>query len=216
MTSTLELSDKRFQDVTISGLPGCGSTTLLKLLREELQFAGWTGFSGGEFMRAYAIEKGFYDATDGKHHAADAYPDDFDMQVDMDIRHKLQNQQHWIIESWLSGFMAQGVSGVLKVLMVCSDYSIRVDRIVNRDSITVEQAKEHLHERYETNLNKWRRMYHQEWQKWVVEVGTLPADAEIDFWRPELYDIVIDTYRTNQHQSLELVLHALQEQKTTV
>lgn len=199
----------KFHNVTISGLPGGGSTTLLKLLKEKLQFEGWKGFSGGEFMRAYAAEKGLFDASKDLHHDASVYSDDFDRQVDMGMRDKLAQEENWILEAWLSGFLAQQVPNVLKILLVCSDDAVRIDRIVNRDSITVTEAKKHLQERYDKNLAKWSRMYSAEWQEWVVKPGTLPADAPIDFWRPELYDVVIDTYSTNQQQTLRIVMDAL-------
>ncbi len=198
-----------YHNVTISGLPGCGSTTLLRLLKESLQFEGWKGFSGGEFMRAYAAEKGLFDDNNALHHDATVYTDDFDRQVDMGMRQKLHDEKGWILESWLSGFLGQGVDHVLKVLLVCSDDAVRIDRIVNRDKVTVTEAKQHLQDRYDKNLAKWSRMYAQEWHDWVVVPGTVEADAPIDFWTPPLYDVVIDTYSTNQQQTLETVLNAL-------
>jgi cytidylate kinase len=204
-----------YRNITISGLPGCGSTTLLNLLREELKFDGWRGFSGGEFMRAYAAEKGLFDDKQGLHHDSSVYSDDFDRQVDLGIREKVELEQGWIIESWLSGFMAQGVPSNLKVLMICSDDAVRIDRIVNRDSIDVEEAKAHIHERKRKNVEKWSRMYAQEWQEFVVKAGNAEATEPIDFWKPSLYDIVIDTYSTNQHQALDLVLHAIKKSPST-
>lgn len=200
----------QFHNITISGLPGSGSTTLLKGLKDELQFEGWKGFSGGEFMRAYAEEKGLFQQNQGLHHDASHYEDDFDRKVDYGMREKLQKEKQWILESWLSGFLAQGVPGVLKVLIFCSDEAIKIDRIVNRDRVSVEEAKNNMRQRYEANLSKWSRMYSQEWQDWVVKVGTMPASAEIDFWDPKLYDVVIDTYSHNQEAVLETVLSALQ------
>ncbi len=205
-----------YKNITISGLPGCGSTTLLRLLRENevIQFAGWKGFSGGEFMRAYAVEKGLFDGSSGHHHPATVYSDDFDREVDMGMRQKLTDEHNWILESWLSGFLGQQVPGTLKVLMQCSDDAVRVDRIINRDNVSVEEAKENMQNRYQSNLAKWQRMYAAEWQRWVVEPGTLGANEPIDFWRPELYDIVIDTYKLNQFESLETVLHAILKHPT--
>lgn len=198
------------RNITISGLPGNGSTTLLNALKETLKFEGWTGFSGGEFMRAYAAEQGLLDPETGQlHHDASIYSDDFDRQVDYGMRQRLEKGQGWILESWLSGFLAQQVPGALKVLLICSEDAVRIDRIVNRDDVPIEIAKQHIHERKEKNLAKWRRMYAQEWYDWVVVPGTLPADAEIDFWHPALYDIVIDTYSVNKEQVLEKVLAAL-------
>jgi len=204
-------ADLKYRNITISGFPGCGSTTLLNLLREKLKFAGWKGFSGGEFMRAYALEKGLFQKKGDLHHDASHYEDDFDRQVDMGMRDKLTSENNWIIESWLSGFLGQQVPGVLKILMMCSDEAVRIDRIVNRDGVTAEDAKNNMHARYQNNFTKWKRMYASEWKDWVVEPGTVSGDQPIDFWRPDLYDLIIDTYGTNQQQALELVLEKLQK-----
>ncbi|MFZ1721727.1 MAG: AAA family ATPase [Microgenomates group bacterium] len=204
-------TQSKFTNITISGLPGCGSTTLLQKLKAEdsLKFDGWKGFSGGEFMRAYAIEHGHFDKNATHHHAATDYGDDFDREVDMGMRDKLTNENHWILESWLSGFMAQRVPNVLKVLMICSDDAVRIDRIVNRDGVAAEVAKNSMYDRYISNLEKWQRMYSNEWRDWVVDSGTRSANDPIDFWHQDLYDVVIDTYSINQQKALETVLNAI-------
>lgn len=204
-----------YSNITISGLPGAGSTTLLKHLKEALQFDGWKGFSGGEFMRAYAAEKGLFDASSSVHHDATHYEDDFDRQVDMGMRSKLQTEQKWILESWLSGFLAQGVPGTLKVLMICSNKAVRIDRIVNRDGVNPEEALENMRQRYDKNLKKWRRLYAAEWQEWVVKAGRASATDPIDFWRQDLYDVVVDTYSLNQIEATQVVLNAINSKATT-
>lgn len=196
----------KYTNITISGLPGGGSTTLLKLLREHLEFDGWRGFSGGEFMRAYALEKGLFKEEGGLHHSAADYEEDFDRKIDMGMREKLQNEEKWILESWLSGFMGQGVAGTLKVLVYCSDDAVRVDRIVNRDKVTADQALENMRKRTNANVSKWIRMYEKEWKEWVVDKGIAKPTERIWFWKPELYDVVIDTYSMNQEQTLNKVL----------
>lgn len=215
MAPSTPLLPTKYHNITISGLPGSGSTTLLRGLKETLELDGWRGFSGGEFMRAYALEKGLFKEQAGLHHDATHYSDDFDRQVDMGMREKLSTERQWIIESWLSGFLGQQVPGVLKVLMICSDDSVRVDRIVNRDRIDVEHAKQHIHERKAKNEDKWRRMYGQEWQEWVVKPGTRPAAEPIDFWHPTLYDVVIDTYHSNQAEALRIVLDAIRTPRSS-
>ncbi len=200
----------RYRNITISGLPGCGSTTLLNLLKKELEPAGWRGFSGGQFMREYAAEKGLFDPSQNLHHKADVYDDDFDRQVDFGMREKLQTQDKWILESWLSGFMAQGVDKVLKVLVICSDDAVRIDRLVNRDEVSIKSAKRHIQDRYQANLKKWTRMYHAQWQDWLVKTGHVTKEDQIDFWRPDLYDIVIDTYSHSKQSTLKIVLDAIQ------
>lgn len=208
-TSLEPMAQYQYRNVTISGLPGGGSTTLLNELREALKYDGWTGFSGGEFMRAYALEKGLFKEQSGLHHDASHYEDDFDRQIDFGMRTKLEKHHQQIIESWLSGFFAQGVSGVLKVLVYCSDDAVRIDRIVNRDQVTVVEAKKNMHERYHANLTKWTRLYGDQWREWVVGRGLAQDTDPIDFWQPNLYDIVIDTYSTNQQQGLRIVMDAL-------
>ncbi|HCC84923.1 MAG TPA: hypothetical protein DEP87_04555, partial [Candidatus Pacebacteria bacterium] len=57
-TNNLEpMAHYKYRNITISGLPGGGSTTLLNELREELKFDGWTGFSGGGIIRNYFFLK---------------------------------------------------------------------------------------------------------------------------------------------------------------
>ena len=203
-----------YKNITISGFPGAGSTTLLNTLKEELKFEGWTGFSGGEFMRAYAAEKGLLDPHSGKlHHSALAYDADFDREVDYGMRTRLQKGNGWILESWLSGFLAQGVHDVLKVLMICSDDAVRVDRIMNRDDVPAEQAVANMRKRYDENYGKWSKMYAQEWEDWVVAAGKAESGEKIDFWKPELYDIVIDTYSINKQDAFNVVLKALYESR---
>lgn len=209
------MSSKNFlayKNITISGVTGVGSTTLLGLLKEELN-DDWQAFNGGDFMRAYASEKGLFDANNKLHHSSKVYGEEFDREVDMGMRNKLKTQKHWILESWLSGFMAQGVSGVLKVLLLCSDEAVRIDRIVNRDGATVDEAKKHVGGRYEENLEKWSKVYQAEWQKWLVQTKQVSSTDPIDFWRPDIYDVVIDTYSTNAEQTLHKVLDALKEEK---
>ncbi len=212
MQGTPAIHDYKFSNITISGLPGSGSTTLLSLLKEELQFDGWKGFSGGEFMRSYAKEKGLFKENAGIHHDSRHYEDDFDRKVDLGMREKLKEEHHWILESWLSGFMGQQIDGVLKVLLICSDEAVKIDRVVNRDGVTPQEAKKNMEERYQANLEKWQRMYAEQWQEWVIAPGTRDADDPIDFWHPDLYDVVIDTYSTNQQQTLQIVLDAIQKE----
>jgi cytidylate kinase len=192
-----------YRNVTISGLPGTGTTTLMRLLAKKL---AWDGYSGGEFMRAYALEKGLFKPEHGEHHFATDYEDEFDRKIDLGVREKLEKKSGGIYEAWLTGFMAQGIEGVLKVLLVCSDDAIRVDRVVNRDHVTVAQAKDHILTREEQNRRKWTRMYRDEWFAWVVKPGVVNEEEPIDFWDPRIYDLIIDTYSNSREETLRKVL----------
>ncbi|MEI8232287.1 MAG: cytidylate kinase family protein [bacterium] len=206
MTNDSATVKTKYKNVTISGLPGAGSTTLGKHLASHL---GFHYHSGGDFMRQYAIDNGYFDPKQSVHHAATAYPDDFDRKVDYQMRDNLFTKKHYVYESWLSGFLAQGAPDTLKILVYCSDDAVRVDRIANRDDISIIEAKEHIFVREQKNLEKWIKMYSQEWKEWVVNPGTMSTDEPIYFWKPELYDLAIDTFRLGKEETLEKALQAI-------
>ncbi len=108
------------------------------------------------------------------------------------MREKIANPTvHMAIESWIAGWNARGLKHVLKVLLMCDD-SLRIDRIVNRDNVSVDQAKAHLRAREEANLSKWKRMYNTQ-----------------DFWDPKHYDLVINTYSHSPKETVDILLQAL-------
>ena len=127
------------------------------------------------------------------------------------MRDNLFNKHDYVYESWLSGFLAQGAPEVLKILIYCSDDAVRVDRIANRDDISIIEAKEHIFTREQKNLEKWIKMYSKEWGEWVVKPKTLPQSDPIYFWRPELYDVAIDTFKLGKEETLEKALQAIRE-----
>lgn len=196
----------QYKNVAISGLPGAGSSTLGKGLAEKL---GWQYWGGGDFMRKYALEKGLFKDGQKVHHDSRHYEPDFDRHVDYQQRQMFDQDEHKIVDSWLAGFFAQGVEGTLKVLVLCSENAVRIDRIVNRDEVSVEEAKHHIFDREQTNLNNWRNYYAKEWQEWVVEAGKASADKPIYFWYPQLYDLVLDTFSLSREQTLQQVLDKL-------
>lgn len=188
------LSDSvSMRNITISGKVACGTTTLFIKLKEILDPKGWKFFSGGEFMREYAVTHSLFPKDSKHHHAATVYTDDFDREVDTMIRKRLQEESHLLIESDLAGFNAQGINGVFKILLDCSDDAVRIDRLVNRDKISVSEAKEHLIQREAENVEKWKRLY-----------------GDHNFWDPKYYDLVIDTYKNGPTETLNVALKAIE------
>lgn len=206
MSDNAVIVKTKYRNISISGLPGAGSTTLGKHLAQHL---GFKYYSGGDFMRKYAIEKGYFAPKLSLHHSATVYPNDFDRQVDYSVRERMGSEEGCVYESWLSGFLAQQVEGTFKILVYCSDDAVRVDRIANRDDVTIVEAKKHIFTREEQNLAVWIKMYNKEWGEWVVKPNTLSKDEPIYFWRSELYDLAVDTFRLGKEETLELVLAAV-------
>lgn len=172
-----------WRNITVSGKAASGATTLSKALAEKV---GWKLINGGELYREYAKKNGIplekTTVSDDKYH----------LELDNFIKEKLKNENQLIIESWLSGFDAQGIPDVFKIFVTCTDDAVRVDRLVNRDKITIEEAKIHLKTREEENLKKWEKLY-----------GTR------DFWNPQLYNLIIDTYPNGPTETLDIALQAL-------
>jgi predicted cytidylate kinase len=182
----------KYSSIAISGRPGAGRSTLLKNLKSIVEPLGWETFSGGDWARQFAIQNGSHKAEDIKHHKATDYGEDIDHQIDAAMREKLSDKNvHVAVESWIAGWNMRGLPHVLKVLLMC-DEALRIDRVVNRDNLTVEEAKKHLREREEANVGKWNRMY-----------------GVSDFWDPKHYDLVINTYSHGPKETLNVVLQAL-------
>lgn len=183
----------KYQSIAICGKPGVGRTTLFNNLKKLLEPLGFKFFSGGEWSRQYAIEHGLHNPKDNKHHLATVYGDEVDHQIDIAMREKLAKGGNFVVESWIAGWNMRGLKHVLKVLLICDD-ALRIDRIVNRDLLTVEEAKEHLWQREEENLAKWSRIY---------------KVPRTDFWDTKYYDLVINTYSHAPTETLDIVLQAL-------
>jgi cytidylate kinase len=132
----------------------------------------------------------------------DLRPDKEDQDFDSSLKQILTNGKNLILETKLAGFNAQGIPGVFKIAIICEDEKgndkadIRIDRLMNREKISIEQAKEEVIEREENDLDKWRKLYVKGDQKW-------------NYWDKKYYDLVINTYSYNQDETLEYALKKL-------
>lgn len=182
----------KYSSVAISGKPGAGRSTLLSNLKPYLLPLGWKFFSGGDWSRKFSIKVRKHNPCDKSHHFATDYGEDIDHKIDLAMRKKLSDRDaHIAVESWISGWNMRGLKHVLKVLLMCND-ALRIDRIVNRDGLTVQEAKDHIKVREAANIGKWKKMYKTD-----------------EFWDPKHYDLVINTYSHSPKETLDLVLQAL-------
>lgn len=173
----------KIKNITISGRVASGATTLSRQLARELNWRLW---NGGEIYRQYAQKNGIPLENTSQSQ------DEYHLELDKYIKEQLKNEKQLIVESWLSGFDAQGITGVFKILVTCSDDSLRIDRLVNREKITIEDAKRHLRTREAENLDKWEKLYKTR-----------------DIWNPKLYDLIIDTYHHGPTETLNIALKEL-------
>ncbi len=180
--------------ITISGRIASGSTTLGHKLANTL---GWRHVEGGEvFWEAVRTKMGLAEKD------TNLRPDKEDEDFDASLKQILTQGKNLILETKLAGFNAQGIPGVLKISVVCEDErdndktDIRIDRLINREKISIDQAKEEVIEREKNDLAKWRKLYANNDPNWV-------------YWDRKYYDLVINTYSHNQEESLKIALEAI-------
>lgn len=171
-----------YRNITITGKICTGSTTLAIALQKELS---WKYRNSGQLFREYMKKEKIpiEDTTQSS--------DSIHLKLDNFVKEQLKKGKNQIFEGWLTGFLARGTPGVLKVLLICDD-ALRIDRLVNRDNLTVEGAKAHIRKREAENFKKWSEMY-----------------KATNFWNPKQYDLVIDTYSNSKEETLEKVLKEL-------
>jgi len=175
----------KYRIITVSGKIAVGTTTLAKNLARHL---GWKHINVGAIQREFDRKSGIHENMQG----AKSRSDDHEKSIDDATLNMLVKDENLIYEAWLSGFMAKGVKGVLKVLLYCLHDDIRIDRVSNRDRIGITEAKKWIKQRESENVAKWKKLY-----------------GDYDFWNPKYYDLVIDTYKTGPMETMGKVLDKL-------
>jgi len=176
---------KKYRIITISGKIAVGTTTLSKNLAHVL---GWEHINFGALQREFDRKNNINENKQG----ALARSDDHERSIeDMGIK-MLKNDKEKIYEAWLSGFLARNYADVFRVLLICSQDDIRIDRVANREKITIAEAKHWIKQREKENDIKWRKLY-----------------GDYDFWDPKYFNLVIDTYKKGPMETLGKVLDKL-------
>jgi len=180
--------------IAVSGRIASGSTTLAKKLAKHFH---WRHIEGGEIFWEAIRRKTGLDAKDTHLRA-----DEEDALFDAELKRLLHEEKHIVLESKLAGFNAQGTDGVFKILVICENEQgedqtqIRIDRLINREGVALEDAKAEVLEREKNDLDKWRHLYAKDDPHWV-------------YFDRKYYDLVINTYSYNQEESMKLVLEKL-------
>ena len=174
----------RYENITISGGVATGKNTLLNNLKPYLESNGWKFTSGGQLLRDFAKEyvQPLASLADKKFHN----------QLDARTKRLLTKNSHYVIEAWLAGFMARDLNNTLRVLLICTDHALQIDRVANRDKITIDQAKKFIKELQEVNFKEWRKIY-----------------GNYNFFDPKYYTLVIDTYSSGPLETTGKVLDQL-------
>lgn len=174
----------KYENITISGSVAVGKNTLRDNLMPYLKPYRWRFKSSGQIVRDYLKE---YVTP----HASWA-PEKLHQKIDNKVQKILKTEKNWVIEAWLAGWLAREYKNCLRVLLICSNKALQVDRVANRDRVTIEQAKQFIKQREEDNLTTFKKIY----------------DAD-DIFSPKNYHLVIDTYSTGPLETVGKVLDAL-------
>jgi len=172
-----------FKNITVSGGVATGKDTLVENLKKFLLPLGWKFASGGIILRDYLKEY--------KNPLASLGNEKIHRLIDARTI-KLLKEGHYVINSWLAGFMARNFDDTLRVLLICSNKALKVDRVVNRDKVTIKEAKKMIKEREEDNLKTWQKLY-----------------GKFEFFDPKYYHLVIDTYSSGPLETVGKVLDRL-------
>lgn len=154
--------------ITLSGLPGSGTSTAARLIAETL---GLDHVDGGTIFRGLAAEAGLDLAT----FAIRAEGDD---QIDRALDDRLTERAHHgnvVLESRLAGWLAHraDLDGLL-VWIHCDEHE-RATRVANRDGGDVDAALDVNRAREASEALRYRRFY------------------DIDITDLGVYDLVIDS-----------------------
>ena len=137
--------------ITVSGLPGSGTTSLSRYLQEKI---GYDMISAGEVFRGLAKEHNLDLAAFGK--LAESDPE-FDKMIDLRQADIARSRDNIIVEGRLSGWMVPEAD--LKIWLT-APISCRVKRIVFRDHVADETTAQKITlEREACEAHRYRSYY---------------------------------------------------------
>jgi len=145
--------------ICISGLPGCGKSTVAKKLAQKYRLKY---ISGGDALKELAVEAGFkpsgedwWETEEGRRFLNKRLEDpDFDKRVDEKLI-EAAKQGNVILDSWTMPWL---FDEGFKIWLDAS-LEVRASRAAKRDKISLEKAKELIVEREEKTREIYRRLY---------------------------------------------------------
>ena len=174
-----------FNKVAISGHAAVGTTTLSNNLSHEL---GWEYINVGKIQRAYDISLGLKEHEQG----TTAHTDAHERSMDAFTKKTLLKKKNIVYEAWLAGFISREMKDILRVLVICSNFGVRVDRVSNRDNLSIKEARHFIQKREHENIIKWKNLY-----------------GDHDFWNPKYFHLIIETAKSGPMETLGIVLDKL-------
>ena len=168
--------------ITISGLPGSGTTTVARILAKKLNLKL---ISAGEIFRQLAAKKGMTLEEFGKY--AENNPE-IDLLIDKTQKELAEKEEDVVVEGRLSGYMVKNPN--LKVWLF-ADAEVRYERIAKREGKDIAIVRSETKKREELERRRYEKFY----------------SINVDDW--SVYDLAINSGRFDAKRIVEIVLKAL-------
>ena len=176
--------------VTISGLPGSGTSTVSAILSRQI---GAEVVSAGDIFRKMAEERGL---TLEKFGELAAHSEEIDRELDRFQKEIASNardeNKDVILEGRLSAWMADPDLAVF----VTAPQDIRAARVAHREGVPLPDAATQIRERESCEAARYEKYY------------------GIDVDDPEVYDLVINSGNWDQHGVAAIVAAAVAAHQT--
>ena len=169
--------------LSISGLPGSGTTTVSKLLAEHY---GVELVNAGDVFRGLAKEHGMTLAEFGALAESDA---SIDIKIDERQKEIARTRDNIILEGRLAGHMADKA---LKV-WIKAPINLRVKRISGRESTPVDVMLDKTIKREASEAVRYMEIH-------GIDIGDM-----------SIYDLVIDSGKCDQFEIMKIIIYAIED-----
>jgi predicted cytidylate kinase len=170
--------------ITISGVPGSGTTTIAKMLSDKLEMKM---IYIGEIFRELAKE---YNMT--LMEFGELATDNPKIDKELDARQvKYAKLGNIVLEGRLSGWMVKknGIKA-FKVLLT-ADLETRINRVMNREGKSYRLVRREIEVREQCELDRYIKLY------------------DINYQNPSYYDLIIDTSNLTPEQIIQQIIEKM-------
>ncbi len=175
--------------ITISGKPGCGSSTTGQLLAQKL---GLRFYSIGKYHKSFGSSKKETERTFEAWSAKGAELNKFEKEKD-ELSRRLASEGNVVIEAKLA--IKMNPESDFKVWLTASE-KVRAGRYAKRDGISVSKALSLLKEKEKKERETWKKIY------------------GFDYFNQEnMADLVIDTGKKKPEDVVEIIIKKLENEK---
>ena len=169
--------------ITISGLPGSGTTTIANLLSKALNLKL---ISSGEIFRELARKKGIGLEEFGELAETNSK---IDKELDENVLKMVKDDG--IVEGRLTGFMFHKNNIQAFKIWIDAPLAIRAKRVADREGKAVKQTKKEIKKRERCERNRYKKIY------------------SVDLNDKSIYDLVINSKDKKPEKILDIILNKI-------